>query len=55
MRLSQTEIEIIDRVIRNADSFGTNMVSTACEELKDHGFEWTDDHEDYIFNTYVGR
>jgi hypothetical protein len=44
---------VIDRAVNNALSFGLGILTTAKEHLEDEGFTWTDQHEKYVFETYV--
>lgn len=47
------EQAIIDRAVNTALAFGLGLTSTARESLEDYGYTWTDEHEKYVFETYV--
>ena len=38
---------------RAALSFGTGVLTNCQEELEDYGYEWTEIHERYVFDTYI--
>lgn len=44
---------IIERAVNTALAFGLGILTTAQEYLEDHGFTWTEQHEKYVFETYV--
>jgi len=48
--ISQEEKTIIDDAIRNADVFGAGRLTYAKEAIEDEGYDWTDDHEQYVGN-----
>ncbi|MDX9893882.1 MAG: hypothetical protein RBS34_00450 [Desulfofustis sp.] len=51
--ISIEEKIIIDRAARAALSFGTGVLTSCQEELEDYGYEWTEIHERYVFDTYI--
>ncbi|MEF2146663.1 MAG: hypothetical protein V3573_14550 [Desulfovibrionaceae bacterium] len=51
--INDQEKIIIQRAVDAALSFGRGLLTTAKEELEDYGYEWTDEHEKYTFETYV--
>ena len=53
MALSSEEKDMIDRSVNNSIAFGLGIIYTAKEEIEDNGFEWSTDHEAYIFEEHV--
>lgn len=47
------EVVIIEDAVEAALCWGTGIVTTCREALEDAGFEWTDEHEAYIFSRFV--
>lgn len=50
--ISMEEQLIIESAVMTALSFGTRMIQTSMEELRDFGYDWTQDHEDYCREYY---
>lgn len=44
---------IIERAVNTALAFGLGIMTTSRESLEDYGYTWTDEHEKYVFETYV--
>lgn len=51
--ISVPEQAIIDRAVNTALAFGLGILTTARENLEDYGYTWTDEHEKFVFETYV--
>lgn len=47
------EQAIIERAVNTALAFGLGIMTTSREYLEDYGYTWTDEHEKYVFETYV--
>jgi hypothetical protein len=51
--ITDTEKEIIKTSVECSLSFGTGILTNCKRELRDEGFKFTEEHEKYIFETYI--
>lgn len=49
MEMTPNEAAIIRDAIKNADCWGEGRISLAKDYIQDAGYEWTDEHELFVF------
>lgn len=51
--MSLEEKLIIQTSAEAALSFGIGILTNCQEQLEDHGYQWTEEHESYVFENYI--
>lgn len=51
--ITDHEMIIITNAVNAALCFGTGVLTLCQEELEDYGYTWTEEHEKYVFDTFI--
>jgi hypothetical protein len=54
-KVSEPEANIIATAVKNAQAFGTGILTACKEEIEDAGYEWTEQSERYVFENFIDK